>query len=205
MFDDGVIKFHCTLTQGDPPETIFIEKLNSWRSVLFERGLIGQYDNGVSYGNISRRFRLDSFIISGSATGLHPLLSNSDYVLVTDVDVRTNSLHCQGLIQPSSESLTHGIIYQTLPEVRYVLHVHHGKLWHKFKNILPTTALQVAYGTPEMALEVKHLIQGLSALTPQILIMGGHVDGIIAYGKSLEEVGQRLLKLFAAQNDKHSI
>lgn len=202
MIDDGYIKFTSNLTIDDPPDSIFTEKLNSWRNKLHELKLIGEYDNGIGYGNVSRRFRQDTFIISGSATGGKPVLTNNEYVLVKSFNIGENSLDSVGQINPSSESLTHGMIYRTLPDVRCVLHVHSAILWLKYKNILPTTAEHITYGTQEMALEVKRLILSHSALKPQIIIMGGHEEGILVYGKNLEQVGQRLLTLHSAGNDQ---
>jgi len=195
LIDDGYIKFNDLLTREEPPESIFINKLNQWRSTLHKIGLLGQSDAGIGYGNVSRRFKNNSFIISGSATGNQAVLTNREYVLVTDFNIKSNTTESSGLISPSSESMTHGIIYRTLPETKYVMHVHYGHFWDKYKNILPTSAEHIAYGTPEMALEVKRLILSISAHKAHILIMGGHAEGIIAYGSSVDEVGNRLLEL----------
>jgi hypothetical protein len=55
----------------------------------------------------------------------------------------------------------------------------------------------VLYGTPEMAREVQRLYrEGLFA-SRMILAMGGHDDGILVVGKSLEEAGQVLLTWLA--------
>lgn len=202
MVDDGVIKFNDHLSDGEPPEDIFIQELNTWRTSLYNIGLLGSYENGVGYGNISRRFKNNSFIISGSATGNKPLLTSHDYVQVSDIDINTNTTMSIGKISPSSESMTHGIIYQTLPETKCIMHIHNRNFWDKFKNVLPTSAEHIAYGTPEMALEVKRLILSVSAHKTQILIMGGHPEGIIAYGNSIEEVGDRLLEFISPALDQ---
>ncbi len=194
MIDDGYIKFNDLLIKGNPPEEFFITELNSWRNRFHKMGLIGNYDNGVGYGNVSRRFRRDTFLISGSSTGNIENLTNHGYVCVTDFNIKTNTTESVGQISPSSETMTHGIIYRTLPEIKCVIHIHNRNFWDKYKNILPTSAENVAFGTPEMALEIKRLILSISAHQAQILIMGGHEEGIIAYGKNIEEVGQRLLK-----------
>ncbi len=193
--EDGYIKFKCTLHTGEPPDAIFIRKLNAWRTKLHQLDLLGEYPNGVGFGNISRRFKNDTFIISGSATGGIPELSNMEYVRVDEFNVHTSTVSGTGLIQPSSESMTHGIIYKTLPAIKCVLHVHDRDLWLKYKNILPTSAEHIAYGTPEMALAVKQLVLSLSAQKAQVVIMGGHEEGVIVYGASPDDAGNRLLKL----------
>ncbi|NQV49827.1 MAG: class II aldolase/adducin family protein [Candidatus Marinimicrobia bacterium] len=193
--DEGYIKFHCELEDDEAPDVIFTSKLNTWRTTLHKHQLIGEYDDGIGYGNVSRRFIADSFIISGSATGSNATLDFAEYVLVTGFNIRTNTVSAKGLIPPSSESLTHGIIYKTLPQVKWVLHIHNATIWKYYKNILPTTAEHIPYGTPEMALEVMRLILASAPTSPRILIMGGHQDGIIAYGINLDDVGQKLLNL----------
>ena len=200
--DEGYIKFNSRLTRGDPPDVIYLRKLNAWRSRLYALGLVGVYENGVGFGNVSRRFLKDTFIISGSATGDQAELTPEQYVLVTGFDVDANNLTSTGRIEPSSESMTHGIIYQVLPKVNCVFHVHHQGLWDRYKNILPTSGEHVAYGTPEMALEVKRLILEHSANHAQVLIMGGHPEGVIVYGRDVEDTGQRLLKLVEALQTK---
>jgi len=197
--DEGYIKFQCNLEDGGAPDAIFTSKLNTWRTTLHRRELIGEYDHGIGYGNVSRRFLADSFIVSGSATGSHAELDPAEYVLVTGFNIKTNTISAKGLIPPSSESLTHGIIYKTLPEVKWVLHIHNSTIWKSYKNILPTTAEHIPYGTPEMAIEVKRLILATASTNTRVLIMGGHQDGIIAYGVNLDAVGNQLLDLLQAK------
>ena len=62
------IKFNCNLIKGTV-EKEKIEELNYWRNKLFEMGLIGVYENGVGFGNISERTQGNKFIITGSTTG----------------------------------------------------------------------------------------------------------------------------------------
>ncbi len=195
MIDDGYIKFKPELSLATPPESIYTENLNKWRTILHTAKLIGVYPDGTGYGNISRRFKENTFIVSGSSTGSAPVLTSDEYVLVTDFNISHNILKSSGQIPPSSESMTHGIIYRTMPDVRCVMHVHNTMLWKTYKHVLPTTAEHIPYGTPEMAKEVKRLILTLSPHSPQIIVMGGHQDGLIVLGKSIDVVGERLLKL----------
>lgn len=194
---EGYIKFKSELSTGEAPDDIYTQELNEWRSTLHKHKLIGEYPDGIGFGNISRRFKDDTFIISGSATGGVTNLSNKDYVLVNSFNTKTNTLRSTGLCQPSSESMTHGTIYQTLPQVRCVMHIHNKKLWTTYKNILPTTAEHIPYGTPEMAKEVKNLILKLTVFSPQIIVMGGHNEGLLVIGNKIRITGERLLKLIS--------
>ena len=196
--DEGYIKFTSDLLEAPAPDTIYTSKLDDWRKRLHDLSLIGEYPNGIGFGNLSRRFNSRSFIISASGTGGKVDLTPEDYVLVTEFDIRTNYLASKGQHHPSSESLTHGVIYNTLPDVRCIMHVHDAKLWTAYKNILPTTAEHIPYGTPEMAKEVKRMITSFSPRSAQVIVMGGHEEGVIVFGRSVDITGQRLIKLVNA-------
>ncbi len=102
--------------------------------------------------------------------------------------------------------MTHGAIYDLGPHIRCVLHAHSPVLWHQARRLrIPTTESSVAYGTPEMAREVQRLFRETAVVERQILAMGGHEDGIVAFGRSPEETGQVLLtELAKAYEAKHA-
>ena len=51
-----------------------------------------------------------------------------------------------------------------------------------------------------MAREILRLCQEEHLLQAQILVMAGHFEGIIAFGKSLDEAGQLLLQYLDGGN-----
>jgi hypothetical protein len=57
---------------------------------------------------------------------------------------------------------------------------------------VPTTNPKVQYGTPEMYYEVIKLYDR-TMLEKKILVMAGHEDGIISFGKNLKEAGDIIL------------
>ncbi|MBW6498580.1 MAG: class II aldolase/adducin family protein [Bacteroidales bacterium] len=192
--DEGYIKFKCRWLQAPPLSQKRIAAINAWRDKLFSRGLIGVYPDGVGYGNISMRFRGNTFIISGSATGAFRKLDDRHYVVVNDYNLAQNLLVCTGPIMASSESLSHAAVYESLPQIQAVIHVHCLTLWEKLLNMVPTTNSQAAFGTPEMAFEIKRLFRETTVEQEKILVMGGHREGIICFGDTLEEAGRVLLK-----------
>lgn len=192
--DEGYIKFKCLWLQAPPLSQKRIAAINAWRDKLFALGLIGVYPDGVGFGNISMRFRGNTFIISGSATGALQKLDGQHYVLVNEYDLAQNSLVCTGPIQASSESLSHAAVYESSPETLAVIHVHHLGLWESLLNKVPTTSPVAAFGTPEMAYEIRLLFRETEVAEEKILVMGGHREGIISFGASLEEAGKVLLK-----------
>jgi ribulose-5-phosphate 4-epimerase/fuculose-1-phosphate aldolase len=198
MFDEGYTKYECNWILADPLPQEKIEKMNRWREKLFQLDLIGQYENGVGFGNLSiREASVSAFIISGTQTGGLSKLTPQHYTTVIDYNWKRNHLTCQEPIQASSESLTHAAIYEANPAIKGIIHIHHLELWQKLMERVPTTAENIEYGTPEMAQEIIRLCREADLLKAQILVMKGHFEGIIAFGKSLDEAGKLLLDYFS--------
>ena len=194
--EEGYIKFNCNWIRAGPVPEKQVNDLNVWRDNLYERGLVGAYSNGIGFGNISMRSANGTFIITGSATGGLSRLNENHYVLVNDYDLSRNSLTCSGPVRASSESLSHAVIYECSPGTNAVIHVHNIGMWENLVNKLPTTCEKVPFGTPEMADEIKRLFDETSVAGGKILVMGGHREGIIAFGSTLDEAGKILLKYF---------
>jgi L-ribulose-5-phosphate 4-epimerase len=195
---EGYIKFKCELTDANFEfKDHDFSNLERWRGKMFEMGLIGVYPDGIGFGNISLRAGSSSaFIISGSATGSHPHLCKDQYALVTHVNFEENSLICTARLNASSESMSHAVIYETCSLVNGVIHLHSKILWGQLINRIPTTLSTVTYGTPEMAYEIKRVIRENDLISAGLIVMGGHEEGIIAYGKDLDEAGKLILNLY---------
>ena len=74
--------------------------------------------------------------------------------------------------------------------------MHNLKLWNYLLEKAPATKKEVKYGTPEMAKELIRLVKEKEAREKKIVVMKGHKEGIISFGKTLEEAGKTLLKYF---------
>ncbi len=198
---EGVIKYRLDYTEKN-----FISKnlheLNTWRSILFELGLIGQDKEryqGCGYGNISCVMEDDvpGFVISGSQTGHLHSLGGEHYSHVTSCDINTNTVIARGLSKPSSESLTHAMIYSLDDRIECVIHVHSQGLWRfGLQNGYLKTDERISYGTVEIAQAVKQLYQSTDLIKQKILVMEGHEDGIICFGNSIEDAGFRLISMW---------
>jgi hypothetical protein len=55
----------------------------------------------------------------------------------------------------------------------------------------------VAYGTPEIAIEVCRLFAETEVKERRIFGMGGHEDGIVTFGRTAEEAGAVMLTFLA--------
>lgn len=193
--DEGVIKFKLTLKRAPAPEMNQVIALEKWRALFFKLGLVGEYPiDKIGYGNLSSRLVKKTFLITGSQTGHLAHLQAHHYTKVIDCDLKKGVVSAEGLIPPSSESLTHFGIYEANSNIQYVFHVHHHKLWNLLKNDeVDFINDDVAYGTQEMAEAAAAVIGNKSS---GIILMKGHEDGIIAYGSSAEEAGKLILELY---------
>jgi ribulose-5-phosphate 4-epimerase/fuculose-1-phosphate aldolase len=194
MEREGVTKFELDFTVAPVPESD-LSQLNLWRRRLQELTLLGEIPTrygGLGFGNLSQRY-VAGFLITGSQTSGVAHLPASGYAWVTAWDLASNMLSARGQTRPSSESLTHAALYALSPEIKVVFHVHSPVIWHEAASLsLTMTDARVAYGTPEMAREVQRL--NLAETVPGLFCMGGHEDGVVAYGRDCQDAGQLLLE-----------
>lgn len=196
MLDEGYIKFQAHWTQKNSITDRDITELNHWRQEMYHLGLIGAYENGIGYGNISQRIGTSNqFYISGSKTGNFEQLEASHYSIVKSVEVDRNFLTCEGMTIASSESMSHAVIYEECDWVKGVIHVHNLNLWKKILHKVPTTAKGIPYGSPEMAYSIIDLLQNTDVQEQGIFVMEGHEEGIFAFGEDLESAAAVILAL----------
>ncbi len=202
MHNEGYIKFKCIRKNDEIniPEAIWT-KLCISRKKLWDLKLIGIYPDGTGFGNISvRADKSNKFYITGSRTGKFSELHQNNCALVTDWSYKENRLFCTGKIDASSESLSHAVIYENAPLVNAVVHIHNLRLWDNFQKSLPITDPSASFGTTDMAMEIKKIVT-LKPLS-ETIIMGGHKEGLITYGKDIERVGEKILNLYYQLNKK---
>jgi hypothetical protein len=205
--EEGVIKFSADHTRraldmrrhGDA-----VCKLIAWREVLSKLQLVGQDPTrygGAGYGNVSTRVGppgsvrgARAMIITGTQTGGIANIDASHLCLVERYDYQRNWVKSEGTTEPSSETMTHGAIYDLSPAIRFVFHAHSPVIWRRARQLsIPTSDKRVEYGTPEMAREVQRLYFGSTLSAKCILAMGGHTDGVIVFGHTCEEAGHALV------------
>ena len=115
---------------------------------LHRLSLLGQSDeayDGFAYGNLSmRRPEMGaSFLISATQTGGLEHTAQNDWVLITECDLATFQVAAIGVKPPSSESVTHAMVYAADANITCVLHVHSHDIWsHAAALRLPTTGLR---------------------------------------------------------------
>jgi len=205
---EGVTKYYLDFSRC--PGRVFpgVDRLDGWRTLLHRLRLIGQEPTrygGLGYGNISHRIGpFDTahqqlrFIISGTQTGQLERLGVNHYCTVLAVEQSQNRVVAEGPVKPSSEALTHAAVYASNQRIRYVLHVHSHEIWSQTQQLkIPATPREVAYGTPQMAAAVGRLLCSKEMAERPIFSMSGHEDGIVSFGRTLDEAGQILIRYLA--------
>ena len=198
---EGVIKFHvdhetCTCCRKSD-----IVELTKWRNELRAAGLVGQdlaRYGGLGFGNLSRRMGDGTFLITASQTGHLDKLTPVEYARITDFDPGQNLVRSKGINYPSSETMTHLAVYDSNQRVQFVFHVHCPEIWNARDNLdPPITDPTIEYGTVEMFYEVQRLLRDGENYQKGVLAMGGHTDGLLAWGETADETGFNLLSLFS--------
>jgi len=184
---DGIIKYNFDFQLSTPLETTQFSNIEALRKRLFALGFIGVTDDGIGFGNISRRIDKNSFIITGTQTGHLANLGGEHYSLIEAYNDKEFYLKSSGAIKPSSEALTHGTIYNLSSKIGGVIHIHSKKIWDFMlqNNYLKTK--DVAYGTEEMIDEVNQIFSTIEPLTNPKFVMSGHQDGVMVFGEDLVE------------------
>ncbi len=207
--DEGVIQFDLRFSPGPPPPPGILSGLKAWRKILHRIGLIGRDPHrygGFGYGNMSVGWegeesprKRDGFIITGSQTGAAEDLGDEGFVRVTACRTTENRVDAVGPIHPSSESLAHGAVYGSMPEAEAVVHAHSPEIWEWGPRAgIPATGTHALCGTPEMAVEIERLFRETDAARRGLFVMGGHGDGVMAFGSSLGAACALLIQALAS-------
>lgn len=203
MIDEGYIKFDCNWIDAAAISSAEIASLIDWRNRLFQAGLIGHDDeHDVGFGNISCRVAgAREFVISATQTGHVTAATAEHFTRVVDYDIDANRVACRGPRMASSESLTHAAIYELDAAFLAVVHVHSRELWEALARRVPTTGVDVAYGTPAMAQEFGRLYRQTDLSQRRLVVMAGHEAGLVSVGSSVPEAAKRLIE---ADQDQHT-
>lgn len=201
---EGTIRFAYAL---EPPEGPLagadtLAELRGWRTILRRLGLLGQDPDryeGLGFGNLSARApeRPAEFVITASQTSGIDEFGDEHLVRITYSSPERFWVDAVGRQPPSSETLTHAMVYRADPAVGWVFHTHCPELWQRHRALaLPVTAEDVEYGSLAMAAAVAELLANHPA-RPIVFATLGHRDGVFACGASAAAAGSALLSLLA--------
>lgn len=177
-------------------------QIRAWREIFMRLGGVGQTPDryqGLGFGNLSARDpdQPEEFVITASQTGGVRHLTDEDLTRVVGCNLDRFWVDAEGSQPPSSETLTHAMIYAADPRIEWVFHCHCPELWQAAVALaLPTTARDVDYGSPEMVVAVAELLAGHHS-RPLVFATLGHEDGIFACGSTARDTGGLLVSYLA--------
>lgn len=182
---EGVTRFVLLHQDASAPRGPHIDALCRVRDACVALRVVGQDDaryEGIGFGNVSVRDG-DAFAITGTQTGKEPTLTPSHVSRVLRAAPEANRVWSEGPRPPSSESMTHAVIYREHSALGAVIHGHHPGVWRARHALqLPCTPANIPYGTPAMADAVAGLAAGAQAFA-----MDGHIDGFVVVGRDLDD------------------
>ena len=197
---EGAIQFAFDLKPGRGPgvQADVLEPLLAWRTVLRRLHLLGRTPGrygGLGYGNLSVRDpgRPGEFIVTASQTSGIEHLHADGLCRIREFDLERFWIAAEGFRPPSSESLTHAMIYHADPGVRWIFHAHSAEIRRQAEALgMPATGADVAYGSPPMARAVARLLAARPQ-RPLVFVTLGHEDGVFACGSTAGETGSSLV------------
>ena len=201
---EGVIRFAYDLQSPDGvvTEESLRETLAAWRTIFRRLGVLGHDPDrygGLGFGNLSVRDREhpEEFVVTASQTSGRSGLRDRDLVRITGCNLERFWVDAVGHKPPSSETLTHAMIYASDPRIQWVFHVHSPEIWrHAEQLAIPCTAPEVAYGSADMVRAVAELLEKHQS-RPLLFATLGHEDGIFACGPTARDAGGLLVSYLA--------
>ena len=193
---EGTIRFAYDLRSED--ESILEEplfgQLCAWRTILKNLNLVGQDPDryaGLGFGNLSVRDpeRAEEFVITASQTGGVRQLQQRHMTRISNCNLNRFWVDARGIQPPSSETMTHAMIYAADPRIHWVFHCHSPDIFSRVEELaLPCTEAEVTYGSPEMVTAVAELLSNFHS-RPLVFATRGHIDGIFALGPTARDTG----------------
>ena len=195
MSGEGYVKYSAEHTAAPAVQAAHWDELNNARTRLHQLNLVGVTSGGIGFGNVSIRVKGNEFLITGTNTGSLPVLSPNEYCLVNSFDLERNCVVSTGPVRASSESMTHGAIYQSCSKANCVIHIHSREIFDAMlRDRYPATPVSAAYGTPEIAQAIKKCVQEING-NEGVIVLAGHDEGVIAYGETVERTLDLILEL----------
>lgn len=208
---EGVVQFAYALSEeaGAPLHP----DLLAWRELLMRQEMIGQdplrYD-GYSFGNLSARLAATEvgahatssaaeglFIVSASQAAHREHNDPATWTTIDTVNLSRFWVEARGVLPPSSETMTHAMIYAAEPNAQFVFHAHSPEIWqHADELLLPATPADVPYGSPAMSQAVIDLLAA-NMSRPLVFVTKGHTDGVFALGPTARDTGGLLTSYLA--------
>ncbi len=201
---EGTIQFAYDLQPLQAPiaGADLLRPLLAWRTILRRLRLIGQTPDrygGLGFGNLSFRDpdHPQEFIITASQTSGSADFSADDLTRIQSCHLERFQVTALGSHPPSSETLTHAMLYAADAHLQWVFHVHCSEIWQHTEPLgLPVTEADVGYGSPAMVSAVAELLAAHQS-RPLVFTTLGHADGVFSCGTTAPDTGGLLVNTLA--------
>jgi L-ribulose-5-phosphate 4-epimerase len=201
---EGIIQFAYDLQPSEPVVAALemFGPLRAWRQIFRQLGLLGQDPGrygGLGFGNLSARDpeRPGEFVITASQTGGEEDLTQDHLTRVVSFNLQRFWVDACGSRPPSSETMTHAMLYAADSRIEWVFHCHCEDIWQNAENLaLPCTDPEVVYGSPEMVRATASVLETFHS-RPLVFATLGHTDGIFACGPTARDTGGLLVSYLA--------
>lgn len=196
--EEGVVKYSLKFKKTKPVSLTCKEKIETVREDLYALNLIGAYEDGIGFGNISlKEDNSDKFVITGTQTGHLACLHVEDYSLVEKVDFDTFTTYASGMSEPSSEAITHACIYALNKKIKAIIHVHNEKLWRYMLDNDYVSTSDVEYGSLEMVKDIQKIYKSHDVLKDNAFVMKGHFEGVFVFAENINAAKKDLYQIMS--------
>jgi len=176
--------YHTEMTGRSEKAEEHFQRFSTTGKELYDQGLLPKYGHS-SFGNISVRAG-EGFVITSRKSD-KSYITTEDIVEVIKVDHAKKRKIVKGCKKPSSDTLTHEMIYKNFPEVNAIIHAHDELIVEK-PGRTPTTMKDYPCGCLEAAEEA---LKTLKESKSYYIALKNH--GVLALGKDLDEAKNLIL------------
>ena len=201
---EGIIRFAYDLQPclSSVVDDELFGQLKAWRRILMMLSLIGRHPrryDGLGFGNLSLRDpdRPDEFVITASQTSGLRRIDQRNLTRITSYSLQRFWVDACGEEPPSSETLTHAMIYAADERIQWVFHAHSPEIWSRAAMLaLPCTPETAVNGSSDLVQAVADLL-GRFHSRPIVFATLGHRDGIFSCGPTARDAGGLLVSYLA--------
>jgi len=181
-------KFETVFISRETPVHELLHFLKFWSQEFHKSGLTPSHEKGTA-GNLSfrRQSGKKAFYITSAGLNSKTNLTKEDLVLVEDCDLLERKVFVRGSKLPSSESMMHHVIYETLLEVNAIFHGHNQWLLDNATSLgIPVTKNECEYGSEELVQSVMPMLGKVD-----FFLIKDH--GFLSLGKNMDTAGKKAL------------
>ncbi len=180
------IKFHTEFRNKTILQSRLVDVIRHWSGVFARNNCAPAVPGGFG-GNLSCR-EGEGFLITASGANLADLTAEQ-IVRICHIDQDNLNVVAEGCLEPSSETLLHGAIYQARTEINAVFHGHYPIFEANFSTLgYRITENEAEYGSLQLVQEALAILGN-----EKFILLRNH--GFISMGTSPEEAGNTIMDI----------